>query len=159
VVFPPAPSDGVVSFSFVVDCGVHIIQAPAHVGYLGTPVSMLTTSDAASQPLSNWTLVGWPTNISLPQASYNSDGSLPVSGAIAVKAGQKPAVALFCGVIVGLASGFCSFGVAQDSYFYTRLASGQQPWPIDYGFIEYCFNPTWWVDAVGARSAETLRMA
>lgn len=138
---------------------MHIIQAPAHVGYLGTPVSILTTSDAASQPLSNWTLVGWPTNISLPQASYNSDSSLPVSGAIAVKAGQKPAVALFCGVIVALASGFCSFGVAQDSYFYTRLASGQQPWPIDYGFIEYCFNPTWWVDAVGARSAETLRMA
>ncbi|MFZ1011461.1 MAG: hypothetical protein WAN65_31785 [Candidatus Sulfotelmatobacter sp.] len=156
VVFPPAPSDGVISFNFVVDCGVHVVQAPANVGYLGTPISMLTTSDAASQPLSNWTLVGWPTNISLPQASYKSDSSLPVSGTIAVKAGRQAAVALFCGVIVGLEGGFCSFGPAPYSYFDTRLAFGQ---PATYGFIDYCFNPTWWIDAVEARSAETLRMA
>lgn len=157
VVFPPAPSDGIISFDFVVDCGTHILQAPAHLGYVGTPVSMLTTSDAANQPLSNWTLVGWPTNISLPQASYDSDTSLPVSGTIAVKEGQSAAVALFCGAIVALANGFCTFGVARDSYFYTRLSSSRQPWPIGYGMIEYCFNPTWWIDAVRARYLETLR--
>jgi len=151
VVFPPAPSDGVLSFDFAVDCGTHIINAPAHLGYVGTPMSLLTTSDAGSQPLSNWRLVGWPTNISLPQASFDFDSSVPVSGTIAVKEGRSAAVAFFCGAIVALASGFCSFGVAQDSYFYTRLASSRQPWPIDYGLIEYCFNPTWWIDAVRAR--------
>lgn len=159
VVFPPAPSDGIVSFNFVVDSGIHIIQAPAHLGYVGTPMSMLTTSDVGSQPLSNWTLVGWPVNISLPQASYDFDSSLPISGSIAVTAGQRAAVALFCGVILALASGFCSFGVAQDSYFYTRLASGRQPWPIDYGSIEYCFNPFWWIEAVRARYLEQVRQA
>ncbi len=157
VVFPPAPSDGTISFNFALDCGTHIIQAPAHSGYVGTPVSLMTTSDAASEPLSNWTLVGWPTNISLPQASFNSDTTLPVSGTIAVKAGRSAALTLFCGAIVGIASGSCTFGVAQDSYFYTRLSSGRQPWPIDYGMIQYCFNPKWWIDAIKARYLETLR--
>ncbi len=157
VVFPPAPSDGTISFNFAVDCGTHIFQAPAHLGYVGTPVSLMTTSDAESEPLSNWRLVGWPTNISLPQASFNSDTTLPVSGTIAAKAGRSAALTLFCGAIVGLASGSCIFGIAQDSYFYTRLSSGQQPWPIDYGMIRYCFNPKWWIDAIRARYLETLR--
>jgi hypothetical protein len=157
VVLPPAPSDGTISFNFALDCGTHIIQAPAHFGYVGTPVSLMTTSDAQSEPLSNWTLVGWPTNISLPQASFNFDTTLPVSGTIAVKAGRSAALTLFCGAIVGLASGSCTFGVAQDSYFYTRLSSGRQPWPIDYGMIQYCFNPKWWIEAIKARYLETLR--
>jgi hypothetical protein len=157
VVFPPAPSDGTISFNFAVDCGTHIIQAPARLGYVGTPVSLMTTSDVASEPLSNLTLAGWPTNISLPQASFNSDSTLPVSGTIAAKAGRSAALTLFCGAIVGLASGSCTFGVAQDSYFYTRLSSGVQPWPIDYGMIQYCFNPKWWIDAIRTRYLETLR--
>lgn len=107
--------------------------------------------EVGSQPLSNWRLVGWPTNISLPQTSYDFDTSLPVSGTIAVKEGRSAAVAFFCVAIVALSSGFCTFGVAQDSYFYARLPYGKQPWPIDYGSIEYCFNPIWWVDAVRAR--------
>ncbi|MDA4118451.1 MAG: hypothetical protein OK455_08930 [Thaumarchaeota archaeon] len=159
VVFPPAPSDGTISFDFAVDCGIHIVQAPAHLGYVGTPVTLMTTSDAESEPLSNLTLVGWPTNISLPQTSFDSDTTLPVSGTIAAKAGRSAAVALFCGAIVGMASGSCTFGVAPDSYFYTRLSSGRQPWPIDYGMIQYCFNPTWWIEAVRARYLETLRAA
>ena len=148
VVFPPAPYDGILSFSFAEDWRMIIEHASAHLGYVGTPVYMLTSSDAVSQPLSNWTLVAWPTNVSLPHPPYERDSSFPVSGTFAVSAGQQAAVALFCFVFVALASGVwvCRFNPFTISGFWTRKASIITAG--SYGSIEYCFHPQRWVDAV-----------
>ena len=150
VVFPAASSDGVISYNFAVDNNTIIYTAPANSGSVMVFVTIGTTSDV-NQPIANWGTVGWPTNVTLPQGFLAAGGSVPVSGTIPVKKGQQAALGMIFGVIVSVASGYCMF--LPTSNIAARLvpAQGQQIGPGDYGKIEYCFNPDWWIIALEQR--------
>jgi hypothetical protein len=150
VEFPSASADGALSYRFTVDNNTNVYFAPANSGSVMTFVTLGTTSDT-NQTISNWSTVGWPTNIVLPQNFLATGGSVPVSGTISLKKGKKAAIGLIFGVIVSVASGYCQ--LMPTSNFGTRLtlSQGQQVGPSDYGKIEYCVNPHWWFEAIQAR--------
>ncbi len=87
-VFPTAPQTGRLYYRFTVDSECHIYRAPVQYGSVREFVTIGTTGDVASQPMNNWTTwhtVGWPVDQSLPTATLNLSGAVPVAGSIHVR--------------------------------------------------------------------------
>jgi hypothetical protein len=150
IVFPAAFSDGAISYNFAVDNDTIIYTAPANSGSVRVFVTAGTTSDV-NQPIANWGTVGWPTDVALPKGFLTAGGSVPVSGTIQVKKGQKAALGLIFGVIVSVASGYCMFLPTSNIAVRLVPTQGQGIGPTLFGKIEYCFHPDWWTIALRQR--------
>lgn len=149
VVFPPAPHDGLLSYRFGINARLTPYQPTAISGGLYAWINIGTTNNSAL-PIGNWKAVmPWPVAESLPLApgTFPSFGrDVPVSGNVLVKEGQKAALGVVFGVVIGLAGGSTSLLSANTS-FMTHKA---EPYslPADIGKIEYRFAPSWLAEVV-----------
>ena len=137
---PPAPARSTLHYRFGVSAITNIYRAPVLSGSVMVFVTVGTTNDI-TVPITNWTTVGWPVQVTLPaEPPLYFGGEVPVTGKFDVGKGKTAAIGLILGVITSVNQGYVQFLWGN---FGTHRP---EPFPLDlnyedYGRIEYRFCP------------------
>jgi hypothetical protein len=136
--FLPAASNGTLHYRFAVDALCNLYRPSALGGSLMAFVTVGTSNDIVRKPLSGWRDAGWPINRPLPLAGFPSlDGSVLVDGTVRVARGQRAAIGLIVGMVVGVSQG--AVPISWGNFGTRRWTFNRTVGPGDYGMIEYRF--------------------